>query len=331
MGFNVADLAEVGGLRMMLPVEIDPEQLDEWLNDNADHARQLLEQNGALLIRQLPAHGSKKLEKVMSKLFDDSLLEYNFRSTPRTKMRGRIYTSSEYHADETILLHNENAYCNEWAMKIGFYCVKASEVGGATPIGDSRKIYRDIPADIRDRFERKGLLYVRNYGDIDLPWTEVFQTTDRSEVEQYCHNSDIEFQWIGQNGLRTKQRAGVSYLHPRSGEAVWFNQAHLFHISSMPEQHRHSLLDTFKTEDLPRNVYFADGEEIDDQSLDIIRQVYRRHEVAFQWQDGDLLLLDNMLFAHGRHPFSGNRRILVGMATPMSSQAPELKAVVSAV
>ena len=36
--------------------------------------------------------------------------------------------------------------------------------------------------------------------------------------------------------------------------------------------------------------------------------------VAFPWERGDILMLDNMLVAHGRKPFTGPRKILVGMA-----------------
>ena len=48
--------------------------------------------------------------------------------------------------------------------------------------------------------------------------------------------------------------------------------------------------------------------------LDEIRGIYGQVTVAFPWQKGDLLLVDNLLVAHGRNPFSGPRRILVAMA-----------------
>ena len=39
---------------------------------------------------------------------------------------------------------------------------------------------------------------------------------------------------------------------------------------------------------------------------------------AALWQEVDVLLLDNMLVAHGRAPYTGARAILVGMAEPYS-------------
>lgn len=312
-------LQPLAGENLLLPASIDAANLDSWLANNGEAINQILQQQGAVVIRSLPLQGSKKLEKTLKQLFSADLLEYNYRSTPRTKMRGRIYTSSEYHSDETIFLHNENAYSNEWAMRIAFYSVKAAETGGATPIADSRKVYQAIPEAIRSKFEQKGLMYVRNYGDIDLPWTEVFQTTNKQDVERFCQSKGIEFDWLDGDKLHTRQIANAAYVHPFTGEKVWFNQAHLFHVSSLGETQRQSMLDTFTKETLPRNVYFADGEDIPDEDLHTIREAYRSNLISFPWQEGDLMILDNMLFAHGREPFSGSRRVLVGMAIPMQA------------
>jgi len=50
--------------------------------------------------------------------------------------------------------------------------------------------------------------------------------------------------------------------------------------------------------------------------LDEISRVYENNAVVFSWQAGDVMLLDNMLAAHGRRPFVGKRRVVVGMAEP---------------
>lgn len=289
-----------------------------WVELNAGAIKALLEKNGALLIRSLDIQGSKKLEKALEKIFSAQLLEYTYRSTPRTKMRGRIYTSTEYHADEVILLHNENAYSNRWPLKIAFYCVKSSDEGGATPIADSRVIYSEIPEEIKTEFERKKLMYVRNYSEIDLPWTDVFQTEDQTVVNAYCELNHIDYEWSDGNKLRTRQINPAMAVHPVTGDRLWFNQAHLFHISSQQTQVRESLINTFGKEGLPRNVYFADSSDIPEDIIATIREVYEKNSIIFSWQDGDLLLLDNMLFAHGRQSYKGKRKILTATATAVS-------------
>jgi alpha-ketoglutarate-dependent taurine dioxygenase len=34
---------------------------------------------------------------------------------------------------------------------------------------------------------------------------------------------------------------------------------------------------------------------------------------AFPWQAGDIMVINNVLLAHGREPFTGTRRILFAM------------------
>jgi alpha-ketoglutarate-dependent taurine dioxygenase len=97
---------------------------------------------------------------------------------------------------------------------------------------------------------------------------------------------------------------------------VWFNQAHLFHISNLEHAVRESLERVFAPEDLPRNAFLGDGSPIPESALDNIRTAYRVTSVEFPWQARDLLLLDNMLTAHGRNPFTGQRRVAVAMAQP---------------
>jgi alpha-ketoglutarate-dependent taurine dioxygenase len=320
-------LAELAGRKMILTADVADNDAASWIDGRALAIHRLFKQEGALLIRGLIIQGSKKLERILAAVFNDEMLEYKYRTTPRTKMRGRIYTSTEYPADQTIMLHNENAYSNRWPMNIAFYCVKPAATKGATPFADSRVIYRKIPAEIRDEFERKRLLYTRNYGDIDLPWAEVFQTRDKNVVGQYCEQNGIRYEWLSDDRLRTWQINGASCFHPRTREKVWFNQAHMFHISSLDVETRESLLNVMSVEDLPKNVYYGDRSSIDAAYITEIRKVYENNMVVFPWQEGDLLLLDNMLFAHGRQPFTGERRILAGMSGAMESDDERLQAV----
>lgn len=308
------DLVPVQGTRLLLDVDTSGARVTEWAQENREDVERLLQANGVLLIRGLKFLGSQQFGTVLSTLFGEDLIQYTYRSTPRTELRGSVYTATEYHPDQVIPQHNENSYTNRWAMRIGFLCTLPSEQGGTTPICDSERIYNEIPKDIRERFERHGVMYVRNYSDIDIPWTEVFQTDDRKVVEQFCVDNDLSFEWIGTDRLRTRQVNQATAVHPVTGRKVWFNQAHLFHVTNLEPALRESLLSVMAEADLPRNTYYGDGEPIDPVTLDTIRAIYERHQIAFDWQRNDLLLLDNMMYSHGRGTYSGNRQVLVGMA-----------------
>jgi len=49
-------------------------------------------------------------------------------------------------------------------------------------------------------------------------------------------------------------------------------------------------------------------------------EVYRQSAVNFPWQEGDILMPDNMLTAHGRNPFTGQRKIVVAMGEMINHQ-----------
>src|SRR5579863_9990725 len=202
-----------------------------------DGARELLmarlRQHGAVLLRGFAVGGVAGFETALRRLFGE-LLDYSYRSTPRSLVASRIYTSTEYPADRAIPLHNEMSYTRSWPRKIGFFCMLPAEQGGATPIADSRGVLRRLSPQVRERFRAQGVLYVRNYGKhLDLPWQDVFQTGDPAEVERLCRHLGLDFTWGEDGRLRTRQVCQAVALHPDTGEEVWFNQAHLFHVSSL--------------------------------------------------------------------------------------------------
>src|SRR5262249_9131500 len=122
--------------------------------------------------------------------------------------------------------------------------------------------------------------------------------------------------WKSGSRLRTWQTCEAVLVHPKTGRSLWFNQAHLFHVSALPGQVRKALLEQFDEEDLPRNAFFGDGSPIEVAMLDEIRRAYAQHEIVFDWQEHDVLMLDNLQMAHGRRPYTSPRRIVVGMAEP---------------
>jgi alpha-ketoglutarate-dependent taurine dioxygenase len=304
------------------PVKVEPAlegvRPVQWAADHRDTVDQILRHRGALLLRGFSPLAMEDFQEIVRRTSGE-LLTYTFRSTPRREVSGRIYTSTEYPAHQWIPMHNEMSYTRSWPLRIGFFCAQPAANGGATPLADSRRVYQRLDSALRERFEALGVLYVRNYGGgLDVAWQEVFQTDDRAEVERYCRDSGIELEWRDGDRLRTRQVCQAAIRHPETGEAVWFNQAHLFHVSSLEPAVRHALLSQLDPADLPRNTYYGDGSPIEDATLDQIRDAFREEMVSFPWQRGDVLLLDNVLIAHGRAPFEGPRQVLVAMARPAS-------------
>ena len=311
---NTSDLCVEDGFPLKVSPLVHGTSVQDLLPQLHALVNARLPEVGAILFSGFAVSGAEAFQKFAAS-FGHPLLNYEFGSTPRSKVSGGIYTSTEYPAHQHIPLHNEQAYTSEWPMKIWFYCDIAAEIGGETPIADSRAVYRDIAPEIRQRFIEKGLMYVRNYGNgLDLPWQRVFNTESTLEVEAYCHQHAIAFAWSDDGDLRTSQRCQGVGLHPTTGDAVWFNQAHLFHISTLAPDMREILLDSVGEENLPRNVYYGDGTPITDEELNHVRAVLETHKVAFPWKQGDVLMLDNMLVAHARAPFKGARKVMVAMA-----------------
>ncbi|HSS21521.1 MAG TPA: TauD/TfdA family dioxygenase [Pyrinomonadaceae bacterium] len=301
-----------------LPLVVRPaaENVDlvAWAAANTEFIEEYLLRNGAILFREFELTNVARFERLIETVCGP-LLDYSYRSMPRHVVSGRIYSSTEYPAHQTIPLHNENSYTRNWPMKLSFFAVQVAEQGGETPIADCRKVYEKLPAEILKCFVRKGLMYVRNYGTgLDIPWQEAFQTNNKAMVEEYCRKAGMDYEWVGLDQFRTRQTAHVVETHPRTGETVWFNQAHLFHVSRLPLEVREWLLKAYGEQNLPRNVYFADGSTIDPAMLDEINETYTNASVVFPWNEGDLLMLDNMLTAHGRKPFVGKRKVVVGIA-----------------
>lgn len=307
-----------------LPLVIRPsfESVDAaaWAESNRDFIETRLLRHGALLFRNFNLDSVEAFERFIGAISGE-LLEYRERSSPRSEVSGKIYTSTDYPANQSIFLHNENSYQRTFPLKLFFYCSVPAQQGGETPIADCRKIYQRIDPQIRERFMQKKWMYVRNFGDgFGLPWQTVFQTTDRAKVEEQCRPKGIDVEWKDDHRLRISTVLPAIARHPRTGELSWFNHATFFHVSTLEPSIREVLLEEFGETDLPTNTFYGDGSPIEPFVLDELREIYRQEMISFSWQHGDVMMLDNLLTAHGRAPYVGARKILVGMAEPIARE-----------
>jgi alpha-ketoglutarate-dependent taurine dioxygenase len=299
------------------PLVIEPtlEEVDAagWVANNLEEVNAELLKHGAVLFRGFKLGSAQEFERFAGAACRQLFGEYG--DLPREEVSSKVYGSTPYPQDQPILFHSESSHLHEWPMKIWFCCVTAAEQGGETPIVDCRRIYRMLDPKLRERFERKHLLYVRNYTEaLDVDWRTFFHTDDRAAVEETCRRAGVRAEWKdGGDVLMTSQMRQAVARHPKTGEATFFNQFMLHHVACLAPGLRQSMLSVFDERDLPRNVYYGDGSVIDDSVVEEVRAVYEKAMVAFRWQEGDVLMLDNMLTAHARLPYVGARKILVAM------------------
>lgn len=288
-----------------------------YLTENRDKLRRVLAEQGAILLRGFEVGGVDGLDGAVRAFSGSAPLTYAERSSPRSTIKGQVYTSTDYPPAEEIFLHNENSYQAVWPRTLYFFCIEPALTQGATPLADIREVYRRIDPAVREEFARRGWRVVRNFHpEFGVPWDQTFGTGDREAVERYCRGKGIEPYWRPDGGLRTTAVREAVHTHPESGAPVWFNHATFFHVTSLAAEVQEGLREIFEEEDLPTNTYYGDGGRIPDEVMDHLRDAYRASTTRFDWQRDDVLIVDNMLAAHGREPFTGPRKIAVAMAEP---------------
>lgn len=275
--------------------------------------RERLAEHGAVLLRGFDIGGVDGFDAVVRAL-SGAPLTYSERSSPRSTIKGQVYTSTDYPPSEEIFLHNENSYQASWPRTLFFHCLQPPTTLGATPLADTRLLCQAIDPAVREEFARRNWMVVRNFRDsFGVSWQHVFNTDDRAQVGRYCASHGIAYEWLDR-GLRTRAVREAVHKHPTSGELVWFNHATFFHVTTLATELRDTLRASFPEEGLPTNTYYGDGGRIPDEVLDHLRGCYRAASTRFDWRLGDVLAVDNMAVAHAREPYTGPRSIAVAMA-----------------
>jgi alpha-ketoglutarate-dependent taurine dioxygenase len=280
--------------------------------------------SGAVLLRLGEPFGAEIFEHIVSELLGP-LAGYRERRSHRRSITGHILSASETAPSYRIGLHNESSYAREWPRYVALCCNVAPFAQGRTPIASSAAVRDLLPTALVERFRQKAILYERviaasgPYG-----WQEVFQVADREELEGYLEIARITWDWSRNGDLRIQSLRPGLLRHPKTGREVWFNQAHLFHqgLRELRSESPDRLVPDHSGRD---SVTYGDGEPITLSDLRLILAAYDAATQTFSWEEGDVLLLDNIANAHGREPFSGPRNVWVALAGTMSwSEAAEL-------
>lgn len=283
-----------------------------WARSQAGAIESLVRKHGGILFRNFGLATPQDFEAFAEAIEPELYGSYG--DLPKKEGGRNTYRSTPYPEKEMILFHNESAHLHRWPRKQWFYCELPSLLGGATPIVDCREMLAQLPAELVEAFARKGLLYVRTFTPgLDVRWQDFYKTDSRAEVEARLAAAGTEWRWLGEDTLQTRTRCPAVIRHPLTGDRVFFNQVQLHHVSCLDAQVREDLMGLVGLERMPRHVYYGDGSPIADETMALVGRAYEACAVRFDWRQGDVVMLDNMLAAHARDPYVEPRRIVVAM------------------
>ncbi|MGW1135137.1 TauD/TfdA family dioxygenase [Streptomyces griseoluteus] len=293
-----------------------PTDVPGWAARYRDVLRARVAEHGSLLVRGLGLRDPEQVGELFARLTGGLMTERES-FAPRETFGSGLYVSTTWPANQPMCMHHELSYTQEPPGLMLFACLTAPEDGGATAVADAAEVLRELPAEVRTRFEREGWLLTRSYNDeIGASLEESFGTADRAGVESYCRANGIDFAWQPDGALRTTQRRPAVVRHPVTGEACWFNQIAFLNEWTLAPEVREYLVDVYGADGLPFNTRYGDGSPIGEDVVELLNATYEKHTRREPWQAGDLLLVDNVRTAHSREPYTGDREVLVGMADP---------------
>jgi hypothetical protein len=297
--------------------ELDADSFIRYYLDNKKEIENDLLKTGAVKFRGITIDSLETFQKIVDSI-SDKFLSYIDGNSPRTKLSGNVYTSTEYDKTQRITMHNELSYSAKWPNKLFFSCLRPAETGGETLLADSREILKRMDKKIVSEIKERGVMYIRNLHSgmgMGPSWQDTFETEDKSQLEAYCKSYSIDIEWTGNGNLRLKQPSKGIIQHRHTKEEVWFNQIDQFHPIQLGEEVYEMMKAMYHSqEDFPMYVKFGDGKKIEEGMIKDILETIEEITIAPPWEKNELLIVDNELVSHGRSAYTGNRTVVVSMS-----------------
>lgn len=303
----------------------DPAAVQSWFEEHHRALEALLPAYGGVVLRGFAIPGTAAFNAMIER-YDTDPMGYAGGLTPRSNISGKVFEASRVPADQKIILHQEMGYLPNYPKMVAFYCLKPSETGGCTTIGDMRRFQKAIPANLLDAVRERGVLYRRNYrapGPVDDPlkalfrreWTDVLQVETREQAEDACQAVGCDAVWEDDGSLSMHYRSGGFVKHSVTGEEVWFAQVQGMHFNRARLEKNYDKLNTAFPPGRPRpiEILFGDGGDIPEEMVTPLYPILDDLAVNLPYEHGDFMLLDNIYTAHGRQPYTGTRDVQVGL------------------
>ncbi|KAK3238422.1 hypothetical protein CYMTET_51565 [Cymbomonas tetramitiformis] len=178
--------------------------------------------------------------------------------------------------------------------------------GGEWIISDSRAITKQMEPTVLNKFKaletRYEIYYPTKAKASYNCWEENIAPT-KEEAEAYLTRAGCDWTWNEDDSILIHRNLPCVAEHPQTGEVLWFNQIQTHHATFYKDAHP-DFVDHDESIPWPVHTKYGNGEEIEEDTLNHIREVVWANTVAVPLRLGDLLVVDNYAALHGRMGFS---------------------------
>ncbi len=292
------------------------EEAETFVKTHKTELEEKLNKNGALLFRGFPINSAETFD-AFSASFDYPNFTYqeSLSNAVRINFTERVFTANEAPKEVEIFLHHEMAQTPISPSKLFFFCQRAADVGGATPLCRSDKLYEALQkedADLAAQFAKKGVKYTSTMpssNDADSgqgrSWKDTLSVQTQSEAASKLAQLGYIWEWLADSSLRATTPTLPAVIQRNDGSYVFFNQLIAAYMGWQGVRENPSSAITF-----------GDGSQIPREVLDLIVELSKSFTFDVDWQDNDVAIVDNYRTMHGRRAYSGTRKrqVLVAMA-----------------
>ena len=292
------------------------EGLVRWIASHRVELDALLLKHKGILFRGYDIFSAADFNDVVDATEYEDMI-YSGGAAVRTQITARVFTANESPASEKIPYHHELAQTPDPPTHVLFYCENPPTTGGATPIIPSAEVYSRMHAkhpQFMDKLEHLGVRYVRVMpcendptSAIGRGWKATFNSDTVEIAEKAMVTLGTQWEWLGgEKGGDVRTFTAVVpgvRTDARTGDKTFFNSAVAAYTGWNDSRNEGS-----------KAVMLGDGTFCGEREMLDAQAIMSEIEVAFAWQRGDVLLLDNRTVMHSRQPFTGPRRILASLA-----------------